>query len=107
MNEYIIGFSDANEKAVLFDRLHIQAVGGDNGHRATSEFKVEIGGGRAVNDAQPHGFIWLGREGRFRLAVGEKAVVGHVRDVHGRHALQLSPEVVAEHVPRRAAPRML
>ncbi len=97
MNDYIIGFSDANEKEVLFHRLHVQAVGGDNGHRAASEFKVEIGGGGTVNDAQPHGFIGLGREGRFRLAVGEKAIVGHVCNVHGRHALQLAFEVVAEH----------
>ena len=107
LNEHIIGFRDANEKTVLFDRLHVQAVRGNDGHRAAGEFKMKIGGGRAVNDAQPHGFIGLGRQGRFRLAIGKKAIVGHVRYVHGRHALELSPEVVAEHVEAGGAENAL
>ena len=64
---------------------------------------MEIGGGGAVNDTQSYGFTGLGRKGCFRFAISEKAVVGHVSDVHGRHALQLSPEVVAEHAETGSA----
>ncbi len=78
LNEYIIGFSDADKKAVFFDRLHVQTVGGDNGHRAAGELKVKIGGGRTINDTQPEGFTGFGRKGCFRFAVSEKAIVGHV-----------------------------
>jgi len=45
LNEYIISFGDTNEKAVLLDWFYVLAVCGDDGHRTTGEFKMEIGGG--------------------------------------------------------------
>lgn len=36
-------------------------------------------------------------EAIFRFAVGEEAVVSDVRDIHGRHALELAREVAPEH----------
>ena len=97
LNDQVVGFGDTDEEAPFPDRLHILAVGGDDRHRAAGEFKVEVGRGRTVDDTQQHPLVGLSRKGRFRLAVGQKAVVGHIRDVHGRHALKLPQEVVAQH----------
>jgi len=95
-HQQVVGFGDRDQKALQCHRFHRLAVGGDDRHGAAGVFQVKIGGRGAVDDPQPDRLARFGRNDGLDLAVGQEIIIGHVRDIHRRHALQVLEKIRPE-----------
>ncbi|MNM52373.1 hypothetical protein D3C81_634510 [compost metagenome] len=89
-DDNVEGFRHGNAKLVDAHRFDVQAIGGDHGHFQAGDAHVEVGHGRAVDEAQPQLFPGAEHPGPVRirrLAVQQVGVSGaaDVRQVGGVH----------------------
>ncbi|MCY1281560.1 hypothetical protein D9M70_303700 [compost metagenome] len=101
LHQHVVGFGHGNAELIDAHRLHWLAVGGDHRHLQAGDAHVEVGHGRAVDEAQADLLARLEQPGPVavrRLAIEQVGVGGaaHVRKVGGAH-LHFRPHLAVGH----------